>query len=88
MSDTKSLLETIQSLPPERIAEVADFVAFLANREQERALTAPWHRPVLPFLVKSETTRKTTPTTTFEFGDVVPDRNLPDGLAPRAASQY
>jgi hypothetical protein len=39
MHDTQALMERIQALPPERIAEVEDFVAFIAAREQERALT-------------------------------------------------
>jgi hypothetical protein len=34
-----TLIEMIQALPPERIAEVEDFVAFIIAREQERALT-------------------------------------------------
>ena len=34
-----ALIEMIQALPPERIAEVEDFVAFITTREQERALT-------------------------------------------------
>ena len=38
MSDTQALMERIQALPPERIAEVEDFVAFIAAREQDRAL--------------------------------------------------
>ena len=39
MHDTQALMDQIQALPPERIAEVEDFVAFIAAREQERALT-------------------------------------------------
>ena len=34
-----ALIEMIQALPPERIAEIEDFVAFITAREQERALT-------------------------------------------------
>jgi hypothetical protein len=37
-SDTKSLIEKIEALPPERIAEVEDFVDFIAQRAGERAL--------------------------------------------------
>lgn len=37
MSD-QTLLEKIQSLPPERVEEVEDFVDFLKTREQDRAL--------------------------------------------------
>jgi hypothetical protein len=39
MQDARALMDRIQALPPERIAEVADFVDFLAAWEQDRALT-------------------------------------------------
>jgi hypothetical protein len=39
MHTAESLLRQIRALPPERIAEVADFVAFIAAREQGRFLT-------------------------------------------------
>jgi hypothetical protein len=38
MPDALALIEKIQALPAERIAEVEDFVEFLALREQERSL--------------------------------------------------
>jgi hypothetical protein len=34
------LIEKIQALPPERMAEVDDFVDFLRLREQQRSLTS------------------------------------------------
>ncbi len=34
-----ALLEKLRALPPERIAEVEDFVDFLRLREQDHALT-------------------------------------------------
>jgi hypothetical protein len=37
--DTQALFDKIQALPPERIAEVEDFVDFIALRTQDRALT-------------------------------------------------
>lgn len=37
--DTKTLMKKIATLPPERIAEIEDFVDFLRLREEERALT-------------------------------------------------
>ena len=37
MSD-QTLIEKIQSLPPERVEQVEDFVDFLKAREQDRAL--------------------------------------------------
>jgi hypothetical protein len=39
MLDVKALLDKIQSLPPERIVEIEDFVEFIAAREEERSLT-------------------------------------------------
>ncbi|MEO7191443.1 MAG: DUF2281 domain-containing protein [Vicinamibacterales bacterium] len=35
---TQTLIEKIQSLPPERIEEVEDFVDFLRTRDRDRAL--------------------------------------------------
>lgn len=35
---TQSLIEKIQALPAERIAEIEDFVDFICMREQDRAL--------------------------------------------------
>jgi len=37
MSD-QTLIEKIQTLPPDRIEEVEDFVDFLKTRDQDRAL--------------------------------------------------
>ena len=37
MSD-QTLIEKIQSLPPERVEEVEDFVDFLRTRDQDRGL--------------------------------------------------
>jgi hypothetical protein len=36
---TQALIEKIEALPAERIAEVEDFVDFIRLREQERTLT-------------------------------------------------
>jgi len=38
-ADTKTLIEKIEALPAERIAEIEDFVDFIRAREQERSLT-------------------------------------------------
>lgn len=38
MPNTQALLKRIESLPPERVAEIEDFVEFIAAREQERSL--------------------------------------------------
>jgi hypothetical protein len=80
----------LQALPPERIAEVEDFVDFIASRAQDRALVAlPW-LPAPRRLQRCGTIPKTTPTMTFDFGDVVlapflspvrpPARNVPLSL--------
>jgi hypothetical protein len=37
--DTKALIAKIAALPPERIAEIEDFVDFIRERERQRALT-------------------------------------------------
>jgi len=36
--DPHAIIEKLKSLPPERLAEVEDFVDFLRAREKERAL--------------------------------------------------
>ncbi len=41
MPNAQALLEKIQALLPECVAEVADFVEFIAAREQARLLTRP-----------------------------------------------
>jgi hypothetical protein len=33
-----AILEKLQSLPPERLAEVADFIAFVSQQDAERTL--------------------------------------------------
>ena len=38
-SDDQVLLEKLKALPPQRRAEVEDFVDFLRNREEEQQLT-------------------------------------------------
>ena len=38
-ANVQILIEKIQSLPPEQMAEVDDFVDFLRLRKQERSLT-------------------------------------------------
>jgi hypothetical protein len=37
--NTRALIEEIQTLPPDRLVEVEDFVDFIWLREQQRALT-------------------------------------------------
>ena len=39
MPNAQALLEKIQALPAERIAEIEDFVEFIAARERQRSLT-------------------------------------------------
>jgi len=38
MQDTEALMKKIQALPASRIAEIEDFVEFIAAPEQERSL--------------------------------------------------
>ena len=38
MPNLQALLEKIQALPAERIAEIEDFVEFIVAREQQRSL--------------------------------------------------
>ena len=38
-ADEKALLEKIRSLPPEKVAEVEDFVDFLRQRDEDWRLT-------------------------------------------------
>ncbi len=38
MRNAQALLEKIQALPPDRIAEIEDFVAFIEERERARSL--------------------------------------------------
>ena len=38
-TDEQQLLEKIRRLPPERVAEVEDFVDFLRGRDEEQQLT-------------------------------------------------
>jgi len=37
--DTRNLIEKIEALPADRIAEIEDFVEFIRLREQDRMLT-------------------------------------------------
>lgn len=39
-ANAEILIEKIQALPPERLAEVDDFVDFLQLRDQQRSLTS------------------------------------------------
>jgi hypothetical protein len=39
LPNAQALLEKIQALPAERIAEIEDFVEFIAARERRRSLT-------------------------------------------------
>ncbi len=50
--DPKVLIEKLRSLPPERVAEVEDFVDFLRTRDQERALERAATRAAEPAFAK------------------------------------
>jgi hypothetical protein len=62
MPNAQALFEKIQALPIGRIAEIEDFVASIAAREQERSLTRAAGAASPGLLPLSGTTRKTTPT--------------------------
>ena len=46
--DPQDLIEKLKTLPPERRAEVEDFVDFLRTREEERALVRAAARTAEP----------------------------------------
>jgi type IV secretory pathway protease TraF len=71
MPDTPAVMKRIRALPPERIAEVEDFVAFIAALEQDRALTRATAAASVPAFAVVWSIRKTTSTMPYEFGDVV-----------------
>jgi hypothetical protein len=48
----QTLLDKLQQLPPERLAEVEDFVDFLRTREGDRALTRAAQKASEPALAK------------------------------------
>lgn len=48
----QTILEKLRQLPPERLAEVEDFVDFLRTREGDRALTQAAQRASEPALAK------------------------------------
>ncbi len=44
----KHMLEKLETLPPERLAEVEDFVDFLRQREQEKHLQRDYQQAMEP----------------------------------------
>jgi hypothetical protein len=50
--DPHALIEKLKSLPPERVAEVEDFVDFLRARDEERALVRAATRAAEPAFAK------------------------------------
>ena len=48
----QAILEKLKQLPPERLAEVEDFVGFLRTREGDRALTRAAQKASEPALTK------------------------------------
>ena len=71
---SKTLIEKIEALPAERIAEIEDFVDFIRSREQEQSLTATAAAAaasVPAFAAVCGAIPKTTSTMPFEFGDVI-----------------
>lgn len=52
IANAEILIEKIQALPPERLAEVDDFVDFLQLREQQRSLTSMAAQVSVPAFAK------------------------------------
>lgn len=50
--DPQALIEKLKHLPPERVAEVEDFVDFLRGRDEERALERAATRAAEPAFAK------------------------------------
>jgi len=50
--DPQALIEKLKHLPPERVAEVEDFVDFLRARDEERALERAATRAAEPTFAK------------------------------------
>ena len=50
--DPQALIEKLKSLPPEKVAEVEDFVDFLRTRDEERALVRAAVRAAEPVFAK------------------------------------
>ena len=50
--DPQALLEKLKRLPPERVAEVEDFVDFLRSRDEERAFERASTRAAEPAFAK------------------------------------
>ncbi len=50
--DPQVLIEKLKQLPPERVAEVEDFVDFLRTRDEERALERAATRAAEPAFAK------------------------------------
>ena len=50
--DPHALIEKLKRLPPERVAEVEDFVDFLQSRDEDRALERSATRAAEPAFAK------------------------------------
>lgn len=50
--DPRTLIEKLRNLPPERVAEVEDFVDFLHSRDEEHALARAATRAAEPAFKK------------------------------------
>lgn len=48
----RELIDKLETLPPERIAEVEDFIDFLKQRDRDRQLTRTMARAAEPSLQK------------------------------------
>ena len=48
----RGLIDKLETLPPERIAEVEDFIDFLKNRDQDRQITRAAAKTAAPAFAK------------------------------------
>ena len=67
----QALLEKLKALPPERVAEVEDFVDFLRTRGDAQQITRAAARAAEPAFRKIGIIQTMPPTTSYSFGDVL-----------------
>ena len=71
MQERTLIKKKIRSLPPERVAEVEDFVDFLRQRDEEHRLVRAFSKLSQKSFQRNGTTPTMQNTTDYKFGDVV-----------------
>src|SRR5438876_2475658 len=71
-ANSKTLIEKIEALPAERIAEIEDFVDFIRLREQEQALTRAAAAATAPALAESGAIPRDATSNPHEIGPLNP----------------